>query len=217
VWYAFHESGVHATIAGVLLGLLTPARSSLSHEDATVVFDRASAVVRAETLTGTGDYRDRVECVRRLRWISREAVSPLEFVERALHPWVGFVIMPLFALANAGVVFDRSDIADPVALAVIGGLVVGKPLGIVVASWIAVTARLARKPANLSWGAIAGGGCLAGIGFTMALFIAGLALEGHALDAAKFGILIASAISGVLGMATLFVVLRPANAAASTH
>jgi len=90
-------------------------------------------------------------------------VSPLEYLERGLHPWVSFVVMPVFALANAGVAFHPRDVTDPVAVAVAAGLVVGKPVGIVVASWLAVRTGVARLPAGVGWGALAGAGLLAGI------------------------------------------------------
>jgi NhaA family Na+:H+ antiporter len=121
---------------------------------------------------------------------ARETVSPLEYIEHALHPWVAFVVMPIFALANAGVTLDAAAVRDPVALAVGAGLVIGKPLGIVVASWFAVRSGLARLPDGVGWPMVAGGGALAGIGFTMALFIADLALVGPAIEAAKVGVLV---------------------------
>ena len=135
--------------------------------------------------------------------MARETISPLEYLEATLHPWVGFLIIPLFALANAGVPFELGDLGDPVALAVGAGLVIGKPLGIVLFSWLAVRVGLAALPQGVSWLALAGAGCLAGIGFTMALFIAGLALEGDALNAAKVGILFGSAAAAAIGMAVM--------------
>jgi NhaA family Na+:H+ antiporter len=159
VWIAFLQSGVHATIAGVLLGLLTP-------------------------------------------------IAPLAVLERTLHPWVTFVVMPVFALANAGVALDPAHVGDPVALAVAAGLLVGKPVGVVGASWLGVRAGLARLPDHVGWPAIVGAGCLAGIGFTMALFIAGLALGPEMRAAAKVGILAGSGLAALAGMALLFRTLR---------
>src|SRR5262249_54247497 len=132
-----------------------------------------------------------------------ETVSPLEYLESTLHPWVGFVIMPVFALANAGVPLHIASFTEPVALAVAAGLVIGKPLGIVLFSWIAVRAGLAHLPSGVAWTALGGGGVLAGIGFTMALFVAGLALDGAALEAAKVGIIAGSAVSAAVGLAVL--------------
>jgi NhaA family Na+:H+ antiporter len=134
-----------------------------------------------------------------------------------LHPWVGFVIMPIFALANAGVPLALSDFGQPVAIAVMAGLVVGKPLGILLLSWIVVRLFLKRMPAGLSWGVILGAGCLAGIGFTMALFIAGQALENELLDAAKVGIIGGSLISAIVGMTLLVALLPPKSPAIVSH
>ncbi len=200
MWLGFHESGVHATIGGVLLGLLTPARSYMPRNVFARVFQRAQdALLGSEGPAG----HHRVEEVRRFQVAARETVSPLEFLETSLHPWTSFAIMPLFALANAGVPFQLSDLADPVAIAVAAGLTVGKPVGVVAFSFAAVRAGVARMPAGVTWPILAGGGALAGIGFTMALFIAGLALESEVLDAAKVGTLGASAVAAAVGMAVL--------------
>jgi NhaA family Na+:H+ antiporter len=210
VWLAFHESGVHATIAGVILGLMTPARSYIGRTAFAPFLERASEILQG------GEWKSephRAQRVLQFKRAARETVSPLEILEHQLHPWVGFAIMPVFALANAGVVFHASDLVDPVATAVMAGLVVGKPLGIVLFSWLAVRLVLKRLPEGVGWGALAGGGCLAGIGFTMALFIAGLALDESTLDAAKVGVLAASAISAALGM-TLLLLFLPGSAAA---
>ncbi len=199
VWFAFHESGVHATIAGVILGLMTPARAYLSETLFGDMLRRAQEVLRGEWARMS----DHAVRARRLRRAAREMVSPLEYLELVLHPWVSFIIMPLFALANAGVPVSFSDFGDPVAIAVAAGLVVGKPLGILLLSWLAIRLGLAVLPKGVGWAALLGGGLLAGIGFTMALFIAGLALDGAILDAAKVGILGASAVAAVLGMVVL--------------
>jgi Na+:H+ antiporter, NhaA family len=201
-WFGFHESGVHATIAGVILGLATPAHSWVSPGR---LADNAERV--ADFLRGEG-WRSRSEkraMLRKVEVSAREAVSPLERLEAALHPWSGFAIMPVFALANAGVRIHASDFGDPVAAAVMLGLVLGKPIGVVAASLLAVRLGLARLPDGVDLTSIVAGGCLAGIGFTMALFIAGLALAGPALDAAKVGILAASALSAALGMGLLLI------------
>jgi NhaA family Na+:H+ antiporter len=211
VWLGFHESGVHATIAGVILGIMTPATSWLSGGRLRLIVQEVDGFLHG---TGWPSAAARLAMLRRMETAARETLSPLERLENALHPWQSFVIIPLFALANAGVPFRLSDFGDPVAGAVALGLALGKPVGIVLFSWIAVRAGLARLPEDLSWGVLAGGGCLAGIGFTMALFIAGLALEGDALDAAKVGILGGSAISAALGLALLLALLpRSASAA----
>jgi Na+:H+ antiporter, NhaA family len=135
-------------------------------------------------------------------------VSLLERLERALHPWGGFVIMPIFALANAGVGVSLGALLNPVATSVAAGLVVGKPLGIFLASWLVVRLGWALLPGGVSWPVVFGAGCLGGIGFTMSLFIASLSLEGDLLRAAKAGILMGSAVSIVAGMSILALRLR---------
>ena len=206
VWFAFHESGIHATIAGVILGLMTPARSYLSESLFGQMLARATQVIEGGTFETLGDRAGRV---RRFKRAAHELVSPLEYLENYLHPWVAFAIMPLFAFANAGVPFQVSDLGDPVAVAVGISLVVGKPLGIVAVSALAIRLGLASLPEGVGWGALAGGGFLAGIGFTMALFIAGLALDEPALNAAKVGILAGSTLAAVVGVTLLIAFLRP--------
>jgi NhaA family Na+:H+ antiporter len=125
-----------------------------------------------------------------------------------LHPWVSIVIMPLFALANAGVLIRAEAFADPVALAIIAGLVVGKPLGITLFSWLAVSFGWVKLPVGITWPVVIAGGILAGIGFTMSLFIAGLALSETILDAAKVGILTASILCAVVGVSLLYWLLN---------
>jgi Na+:H+ antiporter, NhaA family len=212
VWFDFQESGVHATIAGVILGLLTPARPHLTGDAFAPFLRHASEPIRHEDTA-----HERPATVRALRQAARETVSPLEYLESTLHPWVSFVIMPVFALANAGVTLHLASFTEPVALAVAAGLLIGKPVGILLFSWIAVRARLARLPGGIGWRALAGGGLLAGIGFTMALFIAGLALDGTALDAAKVGIISGSAVSAAIGLAVLVLVLPAAPARTGGH
>ncbi len=202
IWYAFLESGVHATIAGVILGLMTPARAHLSE----TVF--AQALRRAEHVFEGGKFgtlEHRGAKVREFQHMARETISPLEYLETTLHPWSSFVVMPIFALANAGVPFEASALAAPVALAAMFGLMLGKPIGILAASWLTVKTGLGKLPDGVNWPVMAGAGCLAGIGFTMALFIAELALKGDAklLDTAKIGILTGSALSAALGMGLL--------------
>jgi NhaA family Na+:H+ antiporter len=205
IWLAFLKAGVHPTVAGVLLGLLTPASAWVG--------DRGLADLLADVLgrvrgQGAAALHHRPEVHGRLVTAAREAVSPLERLEVALHPWVAFVIMPVFALANAGVRLEPAALAHPVAVAVALGLTLGKPLGIVAFSWVAVRLGLARLPAGVTWPVLWGAGCLAGIGFTMSLFIADLALDGPLLDAGKIGTLTGSAVSATLGSLLLVRFLR---------
>ena len=208
VWLAFHESGIHGTIAGVALGLLTPARPYVSREDFSRVLRRAQEVFDGEEWHQTGHRGDKL---RQFRRSARETISLVEYLEQLLHPWTTFLIIPIFALANAGVAFSVSDLADPVAVAVAVGLIVGKPLGIVLMSFIAVRLGLAALPEGVTWTVLMASGFLAGIGFTMALFIAGLALDGDMLEAAKIGVLAGSLVSAIVGMAILHRILPSAD------
>jgi NhaA family Na+:H+ antiporter len=202
IWLAFLKSGVHPTLAGIALGLLTPARHLPGRP---VLLDVVSDMYAR--LRGTQPGAPRA---------AQEALSPVERLEESLHPWVAFAVMPLFALVNAGVKIDPSDLATPVALAVMVGLVVGKPLGIVLFSWVSVRSGVTRLPDGTNWKVMVGAGCLGGIGFTMSLFIAGLALEGDLLTEAKIGILTGSAVSAVLGCA-LLVAFLPRKAASAAE
>src|ERR1043166_1895561 len=169
LWIAFLKSGIHATVAGVLLAITIPARPRLS---------------------------------------STETDSPMLRFEHALMPWNKYVIMPLFALSNAGVLLGSGaarSLTDPISLGVICGLVLGKPVGIVLFSWLATQSRIAAMLDGIGWRQIAGVGMLGGIGFTMLLFIANLAFGNTPeLEMAKVGILAASIISGAAGAAILF-------------
>jgi NhaA family Na+:H+ antiporter len=196
IWFAFHESGIHATIAGVILGLMTPAQPLVDRGLAGRILDKAKSVLAGDDWD---QLKYRAERVRTLERVARESISPLEYLESVLHPWVSFLIMPLFALANAGVALSGDSIGSQVSLAVFLGLVIGKPAGIVIFSLIAVALGFARLPERTTMRMFVGGGFLAGIGFTMALFIADLALSGDALNSAKAGILLGSVAAAVIG------------------
>lgn len=176
VWYATLQSGVHATIGGVLLGLLTPARPAEGEQHA-----------------------------------------PVDDLVHRLHPWVAYAIMPIFALCNAGVALDAASLGDAeaqrVALGVALGLLIGKPVGITLFAWLAVRLGVAELPRGVGWFQIVGAGLLAGIGFTVALFIAALAFsEPHLVSGAKVGILAASLLATLGGAALLAKALpRPAS------
>jgi len=195
MWLAMHYSGIHPTVAGVVLGLVTPGRAWIPRETLTTfVLD---AIDRLD------GHIDRPKIVGQLNQTVRETVSPLERLESTLHPWVAFAIMPVFALANAGVPLQPQAATQPVAWAVAAGLVIGKPLGIFSFSWIAVKCRVAELPTGATWASLLGAGCLGGIGFTMSLFIASLALEDQLLDSAKIGTLAGSIVSAVCGYTLL--------------
>jgi NhaA family Na+:H+ antiporter len=208
-WLGFHESGIHATIAGVVLGLLTPARPYLEPSLGGKLLRYASDAMDGNTPNGEPLA---AEQVRQYRDITREIISPLEYLVSVLHPWVAFLIMPIFALANAGVPFQAADVTSTVSIAVILGLVIGKPAGILLLSWLAITLGLAMLPEDVNWRHMAGGGFLAGIGFTMALFIAGLAFDDETLlRPAKVGILLGSIASAGIGMVILSIAPARSN------
>ena len=204
-WFAFHESGVHATIAGVILGLMTPAKPMWVSDE---ILNRVQQSSVAFAADGWNSTPKRAEKVRQLQRMCRETVSPLEYLENTLHPYSSFFIMPIFALANAGVPLELSSLNDSVAIAVALGLIVGKPLGIVGFSWIAVRLGIAELPRGLNWSIVVAGSFLAGIGFTMALFIDALAFGDAGLNTAKMGVLAGSAFSGLFGMGMLLKVLK---------
>jgi len=209
VWLATLGSGVHATVAGVMLGLLTPVHALVERRSLIErVRERAEeALVRIEQATAHGDAPPEL-LLQEVRTLSREAQSPLEYLTHRLHPWVAFGVMPVFALANAGVPLDASTLGPVegrgVALAVAVGLLLGKPIGITLFALAAVRLGLAVLPRGVTAGGILGAGLLGGIGFTMALFITALAFgEGPLAGAAKVGVLSASVLACFAGLAVL--------------
>ncbi len=224
VWYQTHHSGIHATMAGVALGFLTPARPENGDAESLIergrnALERLGQVLRGEAPAHAADPGGRVRhrALRELREVGREALSPLDHLTHELERWVAFAVMPIFALANAGVAIEAELLADPAArsvgLAVAVGLLLGKPLGIGAASWLAVRAGVAALPAGVGWGALVATGLLAGIGFTVSLFVTALAFTDPALTAgAKLGTLAGSLTAGVLGLAVLARTLRSPRA-----
>lgn len=202
VWIGLLMTGAHPTLAGVVLGLLTPVRPIAMREAPTVLLNRT-----ARRLTDRpGDVGSLMESRESLRVATRELVPPVVRVGAALHPWVAFGIMPLFALANAGVVVKDVDLgaagASFVAAGVAVALVIGKPVGVVFAIWLMLTLKLCKPLPGVSWADTWLLGILAGIGFTMSIFIATLAFPDPALlDAAKLGVLLASVTAAGLGLA----------------
>jgi len=213
VWAAIDASGIHATVTGVVLGLLTPARRWVSDDRLYALLDQV--IAHPSGRGGSGITPDR-RTLQVAEIAAREALSPVERLELALHPWVGFAVMPLFALANAGMPLSMQEFTSPVAAAVFVGFVVGKPVGVLTFSWAAVRSGIAIRPPDLEWTLVAGGGMLAGIGFTMALFIANLAFSADLIGQAKLGIFAASVVSaaaGLLLLATSSRMLRGSNTA----
>jgi NhaA family Na+:H+ antiporter len=199
VWFCMLKSGVHPTIAGVLIGLLTPVRALLPEKSYLSLLVRTHEQLSDESL----DANQRRRALSDLAFATHETVSPVVRMESALHPWVAFVIMPLFALANAGVAIDAGALGQPVAVAVALGLFAGKATGIFLASWLTIKLGWTVLPRGVSWGSLLGAAFLGGIGFTMALFIAALGLQGALLDAAKVGVVVGSFVSACVGMLIL--------------
>ncbi len=207
IWFFVFESGVHATLAGVALGLMTPVYSYYSDSD----FRRHGTWIlnRFEMDAASPRARERIDAdALELSSIARESVSPLDRLERVLHPWSSFVVVPLFALANAGIRFADIDVGEvvtsSVSLGVAFGLVAGKVIGITLATFLAVRLGVGVLPRRTGWRQIVGLASLAGIGFTVSLFIAELAFTGDGFsDAAKMGIFIGSTVAGLLGYSLL--------------
>ncbi len=202
IWLAVLRSGIHPTIAGVLLGLLTPSSAWVGRATLREVMANVLGRLTAERTQGEAAEVGHHD-FHKLSFAAKESASPLERLETSLHPWVGFLIMPLFALVNAGVEFRPAALSDPISFAVTLGLVLGKPLGIVVFSLVAVKLKIAQLPSGVTTRMLVAAGCLGGIGFTMSLFIAHLGLDHEHLDAGKCGILIGSGISAILGSVIL--------------
>jgi Na+:H+ antiporter, NhaA family len=204
IWGGMLHAGVHPTIAGVILGLLTPVRSWLGHRGFRA--ETHQALDRLHDLVEAGaEPRKWIPDLERINFARREAIPPVTRIEAALHPYVAYGIMPLFALANAGVALHGIEFTAVgtmgIALGVGLGLVVGKPLGIVLFAWLAVKLGWAALPRGVTWGGVAVVGVVAGIGFTMALFIGALAFEDPSqLAVAKAAVLGASLLAGVVAL-----------------
>jgi NhaA family Na+:H+ antiporter len=208
-WLAFLQSGVHATVAGVLMAMTIPARTRI---DTATFLRRGRRLMDAFDAAGEEGpdimaNRGQQEVVHEIELLCEKAQAPLQRMEHELHRLVAFFIVPLFALANAGVALGgglADAFAAPVTLGVILGLVIGKPVGITLFAWLAVKLGAAARPRGVSWGAIHGVSWLGGIGFTMSLFVTGLAFtDAAAIDQAKVGIFAASLAAGVMGWVML--------------
>ncbi len=205
LWLAFLFSGVHATVAGVLLAFTIPATSKINSK---VFMDEGERILKdfddaGDEVESTFTNEERLIAAQSLMSNSKKVMTPLSRFETDLHPWVSFLIMPLFALANAGVPLGSdfvSSLTDPISLGIIVGLFFGKQLGVFVFTWLAVKLKIALLPAQVTWSKIYAAGILAGIGFTMSLFISNLAFtDSSLLNISKVGILSASLISGIIG------------------
>ncbi|MGV3760277.1 MAG: Na+/H+ antiporter NhaA [Actinomycetota bacterium] len=222
-WLGLLESGVHATLAGVALGLMTPAwplRTPTQFPAAVrEVADRVEGSF-AEPLTSE-DLAEDEHLIAEVVRLSHQTISPLERIERALAPWVAYVIVPIFALANAGVQVSADTLGDlasnDVTLGVMLGLVVGKTVGVFGATTLAVKLGVGRLPTGTTFRHVFGLAVCAGIGFTVALFVTSISLEGAAADSAKVGILLASTLAGVVGFLLLRSTPPTVDAGTSPH
>lgn len=208
LWAGILKMGAHPTLAGVVLGLMTPVVPRSATENPLEAAGRALGDFRKQSAERHVQPQTLIQPFRRLRSAEKELLAPVVRVQAELHPWVAFGVMPLFALANAGVRLEGADFsatAQQVMLGVAVALIAGKPLGIFLGSWLAVRLGLGRLPEGVSWRSVLLIGCLGGIGFTMSIFIATLAFgDAGLLAAAKSGVLLGSLLSGVLGLALGF-------------
>ncbi len=209
-WLCLFESGVHPTLSGVALAFLTPAASFYTDEQ---YRDRGRRILAGHEIAAASPHgEERLdEAALTLAAVARESVAPLDRMERALHPWTSFLVVPLFALANSGVRFAGMDLGaaatHPVTLGTVLGLLGGKLAGIAAFTWLAVRLGWGRLPRGTGWHHVIGVAAVAGVGFTVALFITGLAFTDPALaDQAKLGIFAGSLLAGVLG----YLILRMA-------
>jgi len=209
LWLALLESGIHATIAGIVLALTVPASTRISSEQliemGEQLLNRLKEVEKSEAFAPATHEEQNI--IASLESECERAETPMQRLERTLHPWSVFLIMPVFAMANAGVALDSSSLsfASNLSLGVILGLVIGKPIGITLFAWAAVRLGIASQGTGVKTTHILGAGCLGGIGFTMSIFIASLAFEGNQLlSNAKVSILLASLCAGALGSLILW-------------
>lgn len=205
LWLGLLQTGAHPTLAGVVLGLMTPVHMRPASQHHLEQAMQALTRIRLQAQQGNFVADAMHHELRIARTAQRDLLPPVFRLPMMLHPWVAFGIMPVFALANAGVQFGGVDLSAPatqtVALGVLVALVLGKPIGVFLATWLAVKTGLSTLPQGVNWTGVLLVGLLAGIGFTMAIFVAGLAFtDGALLGAAKMGILGASATAAVLGL-----------------
>jgi Na+:H+ antiporter, NhaA family len=193
LWLALHEAGINATIAGVILALMAPTQPHVQQE-----------LVDVDVLTDISTVR----AARETANLARLSVSVVEWLEHVLHPWASFVVVPLFALANAGIRISGDAVSDaassPIALGVVVGRVAGKLAGITAFTWLAIRLRIGALPAGATWRGIVGVSALSGIGFTVAIFVTNLAFEDTTLqNEAKIAILAAAVVAGAIGVVVL--------------
>ena len=211
MWQNVLESGVHATLAGVALAALVPSKPVIERKDYAPALEALLRDYRAAI--GDGDEERAEAIIEEIDRLTTGTEGPMERIEGLVHPWVSFVILPVFALANAGIVFTSDSVSaaleSSVTLGVLVALPVGKAVGVLAATWLAYRLGIGRLAPGVTWGQVFGVGMLSGIGFTVAIFISGLAFNNPALtDEAKMGVFAASVIAGVVGYVLLRVCSR---------
>lgn len=209
-WAGTYKAGIHPTIAGVIIGLMTPVRPWLKSEEFSEVLEKA---INKVDKTKDGNDPSTYKGLANVGVVRKEVLSPVDRLQHQFHGWVAFGIMPLFALANAGIPLGSTEIEGSGMMVFLGvslGLVLGKPLGIFLFSWIAVKLNLASLPTGVRWSGITVVGLCAGIGFTMAFFVSQLAfVPGPLLETSKLAVLSASVIAAVLAFVYGLIVLKP--------
>ncbi len=212
LWLMVEQSGVHATIAGVILGLMAPA--SYFYNPQTFANAAEDLIGRFKLAQETENEQVQAGILAQMEELTQGTEAPLDRLERALHRWVSFGIVPLFALANAGVhvTGDTAEAAinSPISQGVLLGLILGKPMGIFLFTWLAVRLRLCEIPSGSTWPQVLSVGMLGGIGFTVALLITELGFDNELfIDEAKLGVLAASLAAGIFGFALLWFTTKP--------
>lgn len=210
IWFLFLKSGIHATVAGVLLAIVIPHGKGVSHSG---LLKQLKQLVSRLSFNEENEKEMTTSLLHEVEALTSQAQSPLSRLEHNIHPWVSFLIMPVFALANAGVSLSGTglnSLTTPVGMGIIVGLIVGKQLGVLGFAWLGVKTRLANLPPDITWKHIYGTAILGGVGFTMSLFINSLAFQGQLAETAKLAILAASAINGIGG----YLILKSARTSA---
>ena len=219
LWVALLKSGVHATIAGVLLAAAIPGKSKNNLNECVSSNESVLKKLKGTAYDPDDSPKKNRKLIHAIFTIGdncTHAISPLLRLEYSLHSWVAYFIIPLFAFANAGVIFKSSlmnDIGNPISMGIFAGLVLGKPVGIGIFTWFATRLKVASLPAGVKGRHIIGAGFLGGIGFTMSIFIDNLAFptDPYNIEIAKIGILFSSLIAGIIGYVILFVSGSPEN------
>ncbi|ETS13375.1 Na+/H+ antiporter NhaA [Bartonella quintana] len=203
IWWGLMITGVHPSLTGVILGMMTPVFPTRTLVAPLTILSNAMQILQEKNIKT--DLHHISTALKKMRKGQRDMIAPVIRVQKTLHPWVAYGVMPIFAFANAGVSFANFDLSSHesflVVLSVVIGLFIGKPLGIITASYLAVKSGLCRLPPHMTWTGILLIGFLAGIGFTMSIFVSMLAFKDIVLlDSAKIGVLCGSGLSALAGL-----------------